>query len=484
VAVCVLGRGCATADIEWPERPELKTAANGDTLVSYDMDGSGRPDYVQRRHEGRATTLYFDDDENGQTDDEVDLAVVDGKDPHLLILLDGVPHAVVAELWDEGHFRLFSRPSKVVTTFPSMTDLALSQMHRTRPPNGFEAAYFDRQTNRRAGGTGDYHKHRNSPWMEVVGYAAPMTVSARAYLKPQSVFNQELREMREVFDQVSTGFASGYSIGTAGLGTRGGKEAIREYLLTVERFCERLVFDRRGRVRLSLGSDHGHGLTPCTRIWFGDHLAKHGFRQTDSLKNPEDVVTIEYGLVTFAQFFTRQTEPLARALIDHPAVDLVTYAEGSSVVVMNSGGNARIEHRPEGYLYTAAQGDPLQLESVIETLRAEGKVSDDGTIDDAALFAATVDHVYPDPLRRIWECFHGLVRETPDVIASLRDGYCHGYWLFELGVGKVASTHGSLNRLDSVTFVMTTAGDVPEALRVADVLPALGVDPDVERQAK
>ena len=94
-------------------------------------------------------------------------------------------------------------------------------------------------------------------------------------------------------------------------------------------------------------------------------------------------------------------------------------------------------------------------------------------IDDAALFDATVDHAYPDPLHRIWTCFHGLMQKPPDVIASLRDGYCHGSWLFEAGIGKVASTHGSLNGANSTTFVMSTAGPLPPAMRIEDVLAAV-----------
>jgi hypothetical protein len=470
----VMSGGCSTAHVDWPDRPNMRTALDGDVLASYDMHGSGKPDYVQRMHDGRKTVLYFDDDHDGKTDEEMRLDAPDPSWPHYLIVLDGVPYRVVAELWDQGYFRLFPRPSKVISVFPSMTDLALARLFHTEPCLGVEALNFDREANRTRGGSGAYSAGRNSPWLDVLTYHAPESMGARPYLDPQRLFAQELRDMRRSFDGVRTGTASGYSTGTAGLGTRGGEEAIREYLKTIDRFCERLVYDRRGRVRLTLTADHGHDLTACQRINFKRHLAKSGFRQSDELDGPKDVVEIEYGLVTYAQFFTSQPGAVAAVLATHPAADVVVYAEGDAVVVLSVEGQARIGRTEGGYTYTAERGDPLKLTPIIDQLRQAGKVSPDGVMDDAALFAATVDHVYPDPLHRIWTCFHGLMQKPPDVIVSLRDGYCHGYWMFEYGIGKVASTHGSLNAVNSTTFVMSTAGPLPEALRIEEVLPALG----------
>ena len=40
-------------------------------------------------------------------------------------------------------------------------------------------------------------------------------------------------------------------------------------------------------------------------------------------------------------------------------------------------------------------------------------------------------------------------------------------------IGEVTSTHGSLNRMSSTTFVMTMLGDLPPVLPARDVLPAL-----------
>ncbi|MCP4592923.1 MAG: hypothetical protein GY842_19480 [bacterium] len=472
-AVLVWSVGCSSAEVDWPRRPVLGVARNGDTMVSYDLSGSGVPDYVQRMQGDRKTVLYFDADEDGRPDEEVRLDACTPDWPHYLIVLDGVPHQLVARMWDDGRFRLFGRPSKVISTYPSMTDLALSRLLGTAAPAAIEAVHFDEQSNRICGGDDAYNRGANSPWLEVLTYHAPQSIGARAYLDPQGVFARELREMRAAFDRVDSGLASAYSVGTAGLGTRGGEAAIEAYLEVIDRFCERLMYDRRGRVRITLVADHGHSLTPCKRIGFKRHLAAHGFRLTDSLRRAEDVVTVKYGLVNLAQFFTPRPAEVARALLAHPAADIASFRVGERVMVLSAEGEAEVHRRGGGYAYTTTVGDPLRLNPIIEVLTDAGQVAKDGTIYDRSLSLATADHVYPDPLHRLWNCFDGAVHNPPSVVLSLKDGYCHGSWLFEAGIGRVASTHGALDQTNSATFVMSTAGGLPKVLRIGEVMQAL-----------
>jgi hypothetical protein len=89
------------------------------------------------------------------------------------------------------------------------------------------------------------------------------------------------------------------------------------------------------------------------------------------------------------------------------------------------------------------------------------------------MFEATLNHTYPDPLRRVWLAFNGLVQQPPDLVVCLKDGWVHGSNLFYSALGKVASTHGSLNQPNSMTFVMTMLGDPPSALRLEEVMPNL-----------
>ena len=66
----------------------------------------------------------------------------------------------------------------------------------------------------------------------------------------------------------------------------------------------------------------------------------------------------------------------------------------------------------------------------------------------------------------------GLVENVPAVVLTTKDGWYCGKGKFDFFV-DVASTHGSLNYSNSVTFAMSTAGELPEVLRLTDLRPAL-----------
>jgi len=65
------------------------------------------------------------------------------------------------------------------------------------------------------------------------------------------------------------------------------------------------------------------------------------------------------------------------------------------------------------------------------------------------------------------------VKKPADLIVCLRDGWVHGSKFFYTMIGGATSTHGSLNQLNSATFVITMLGNLPPALRPEEVMPAL-----------
>ena len=112
------------------------------------------------------------------------------------------------------------------------------------------------------------------------------------------------------------------------------------------------------------------------------------------------------------------------------------------------------------------------------------QIDADGWIHEGALFAASYDAPYPDPLRRIWCAFNGLVSSPPDLIVTLHDGNCHGRALFDAVIGQASSSHGSLNRQNSQTFVMTTLGPLPAAMTLEQIMPTLTDMEDTARNIK
>ncbi len=475
----VLFLSCAGCDPSqrFPAEPFGTQRHDDGELVAYDTDGNGKADYWHVRNaRGRTVALRFDDDGDGQTDETVDLDAIAGEDvPHLIIALDGCPYHCVEKVYADGGLRLFHLPVRMITTFPAMTDVALSQIWGVGPCRAYQALYFDRSKNRHNDGNSAYLRAENSPWVPKMAYRCSFWWDANAYLAPESVFRHELSGLYRAFTKVKQGEASAYTVGTAGLGTRGGMDAILDYVRRVDRLCQRIVYERRGRVKLTVLADHGHGLKPCERISFKQHLAEHGLHLGKRLNGPEGVVTVEYGLVTYAAFYANDVDRLCEALRGHEAVELVFAKRGNDVVVMDAEGQAVISRdlAGKGYRYDVATGDPLQLLPIIERLRRSGKVDKTGLIDDRALLEATATHDYPDPLHRAWRAFNGVTEVYADVIASLHNGYSHGSAFFDFMIGGAESTHGAIDALSSTSFVLTMRGPMPSVLRVEDALDCL-----------
>lgn len=467
---------CSRYRVHWPDG-EVRTvqAGAGDTRRVYTLGGGDRPNYEQILEDGRVRALVFHDGTGAA--EQVDLRGEQPDWPHFLIILDGVPFDLVQTMYEEGLFRLFAPPVRVVSGFPAMTDVALSKVFHSKSCRGFEAQFYDRAKRALSSGNDVYLSGENAPWQPFVTYCAPQNVAVNTYLSPWSVFSTELGEMDKLFSRTTLPFASAYSVGAAGVGTREGEPGIRAYLTQVNQLCERITYDRRGRVRFSITADHGQGLQQCERVTFDQTLADAGFRVSSSLGKPRDVVVVSYGLVTCAQFYTDQPRPVAGALAGDPAIDLATFREGDRVFILKPDATATIERREAGFVYDATNGDPLELAPIIDRLRAAGHVTADGAIADRPLLAATAQHRYPDPLHRIWTCFDGTVLCPPDVVVSLKADKCHGSKFFHFFVNPVASTHGSLESLSSVTFLLTntTSSSLPAVLRSEDLLDTIGV---------
>src|SRR5215813_3631032 len=97
----------------------------------------------------------------------------------LLLCLDGVPHALILAAKDRGLFDTFHSPSRLLSPFPTMTNVALSAMFSASPPAGYESLYFDADENRFHGGIGKYIGRRTpakiaSSYMDELDYQEPL----------------------------------------------------------------------------------------------------------------------------------------------------------------------------------------------------------------------------------------------------------------------------------------------------------------------
>lgn len=441
-------------------------------LRSYDFDGDGGPDYVERLGEdGRVAALRFDSTADPPAPEVLLAPPGTPGTRQLFIALDSVPYNLVRDMWLQGRFRLFYPPVQVISPFPVMTDLCLAEFFGVSPCLGVEASRYTGRGKTTA--YLEYFALANSPWLANVDYYIPFTDHASAYLYPAAGLHRELAGIeRTVLDSTADAVFT-YVLSTSAIGSRYGRDGHVQGLVALDRFCQALMMRTRGRLQITLMSDHGHNLLDSRFLSLHHRLEELGYRDAPTLVSNGDVVVPRYGPVTCAALYTRSPAQAAADTIALEGVELAFFQEGDAIIALGrDGARARIEQRDGRYRYTPGHGDPLALLECIERLRQAGHVDADGFIDDHALFNATLEHVYPDPLRRLWRAFHGLVIRTPDVLLSLEDGYCYGTSFFDYFIDMRAA-HGSLRKSSSTAFAMTTAGRLPDAVRMNDLLAAM-----------
>lgn len=468
---CILA-GCAKPAVSFPTVSMQSEAKAAGASGAYDTNGDGKADYFTFANAtGRIDRIGYDvrkgpSTRPGRPDEIVDLDKLPfSQCRHLVLILDGFGYDVVKKFYDQGNLRYCNPPSRVIAPYPTLTDLSIEDEFGLPPCRAFEAKYFDHATNEFVGGAGDYMKAANMPYDRLLDYRASILWDAIGYVYPWPVFNKEINDSFCKFASSHSSEFVAYYVSSAGVGTAQGAEGQIKCLQRVEQLVNQVMCQTHGKTKITIFADHGHSYTVETMIPFNKLLAAKGWRMADSLTKPNDVVYVQFGLETYASFNSRQPEKLACDLVTITGVELASYAQGQSVVVLDSkGGKAIVHKNGDRYRYEIVSGDPLGLTGVLAGLKADSE----GMYSGDALFAATVMNEYPDPLARLWRAHFGLAQHTPDVIVSLDNAHMAGAEGFA-GAVKVASTHGSLNRDNSTTFIMSSIAPLPPAMRSKDV---------------
>ncbi len=477
----VLAIGCAApVRLFPPVATALRAGTDEHVEHRYDVDGDGQVDYAEVVSNGRVRLLRYDDDQDGAWEAEVDLDTVrrtaderSSAKPselrHLVLILDSIPYAMVADLQRQGRLLHFAAPSRVVAPFPVMTDPSMTEFFSCAPCPAVEAEHYDGE--QLVAGHDWYMAERNAPWYRYVDYYLPHTEHGWAYLFPGDRFEAELRDVQRHFLESDRQTFVAYLVSTSSLGSQRGRNGHQVALILLDRFCRRMMYETRGHLQITLLSDHGHNLRPSRRISLRKNLERSGYRIVERLNTPSDLVVPEFGQVSVISLYAQSTQVAADA-VGFDGVELAAYRDGERVVVRSRAGRARIERRGDAYRYLAEVDDPLQLKPIAAALQRRGLVDADGFAQDDDWFAALHDHVYPDALQRLWRAFDGLFEHSPTVLLSLEEGVCAGSadlakWI------QMASVHGNLRAVGSYAFVMSTAGRLPRELRMRDIATQL-----------
>src|SRR5215813_2217396 len=401
----------------------------------------------------------------------------------LLLGLDGVPHPLIKEARSRGLFDSFASPARLLSPFPTMTNVALSAMFSASPPAGYESLYFDRTAREQRGGIKKYIGRRTpdkivSSYMDELDYQEPLAFEFLIYVAPDKVWRADMQRFRERFrsaPQTRDYFA--FLKGTDGLLHGQGPDRLAIALETLDKILKEIQEFCGEETEIVLFSDHGMNLEENRRVNLATHLKCCGFKLQSQLTNgsQRDLSLPAFGLCSYAAIYCRDESVIpetAKTAAEVPGVDFAVYRDRNDVVVIGARGIARIERREDAggifYRYQNSVGDPLQLTPLIADLRAAGKLDQEGFASDSTWFAHTNSHEYPDALANIFMSLHTQrVKHTADVLLSIRDGYYYGWSPFERMI-RLAATHGNALLASSNAFLMSTHRQLPECVRADD----------------
>ncbi|HEV7473036.1 MAG TPA: hypothetical protein VGN90_03240 [Pyrinomonadaceae bacterium] len=389
----------------------------------------------------------------------------------MLLCLDGVPYDLMLGLQGRGLFDKFNSPSRLLSPFPTMTNIALSTMLGGSTPLGYETIYFDREVREIRGGVGKYLGRRTpdklpSTYMDQLDYQEPLPFEFLVYVAPETVWRADMNRFRDRFraaPQNRDYFA--FLKGTDGLLHIRGIDRLEVALLSLEKLLREIHEWCGTETEIVLFSDHGMSVMPQRRIPLKEQLQLRGFEFVKKLSGPSanEVVLPAFGLIGFAAFNCAAgvEADLAEALASIEGIDFALYKENAMVVnVKGAKGLARIHRREQAgnleYGYEKVSGDPLDLNQVSGEMAAENLISADGFAPARIWADRTATHIYPNALNNLYGAIQTTrVLHPADVLVSLCDGYYIGWRAFEYVV-KLAATHGNAMRASSTAFLMST----------------------------
>jgi hypothetical protein len=407
----------------------------------------------------------------------------------LLLCLDGVPYEVLKAAKGKGLFDIFSEPSRLLSPFPTMTNVALSRMLGATAPLGYESLYFDKCARELRGGVRKYIGWRTpdkvpSSYMDELDYQEPLPFEFLVYVAPETIWRADMKRFHERFrraPQHRDFFA--FLKGTDGLMHIRGPKRLTVALQSLDKILKNIHDYCGNETEIVLFSDHGMNLEENQRVNLQTHLRRNGYSVSNNLRagDRRGVSVPAFGLCSYAALYCVDEEAAAEvadSLVNLEGVDFSLHREGEqAIMVKGTRGAARIHRRvgeeATAYRYEQITGDPLELASVINQLREDRLLDQNGYASDQAWYEQTTSHIYPDAVANLFLSLHApRVGHTADVLLSLRDGYYYGDSLFSR-LARLAATHGNALRASSTAFLMSTHRQLPTYVRADDAQPIL-----------
>jgi hypothetical protein len=369
------------------------------------------------------------------------------------------------QAFNDGYFPV----SRNVSTFPSTSDVAWTDILGDRPLPGYQRTYFSTAVNslfsvNSVTSSMEYERQMDCEvedgFLRALGYVAPL-----------HMFRYELHEMVTHFLESSNKTNTYYAYLRSTDDAQHLSGDILGMLCVLDEQLKQLRAVYRARegreLEVLILSDHGNNHAGAgRRVEVRAFLKKAGYRFSNSIRSPRDIVMPTAGIESWVEIHNApaETERLVELLWHLNGVDVLTArtpGQTNRFIVLNAKGErASIEWNPNenSFRYTAESGDPIDYVPVIEALRRKNEVNADGFAPSDAWMCETLTHRYPLALERIARGHTRITQNPATILISLRNDFVHCDWLIKKGSQLVKSggTHGALDDLNSVGLLLSS----------------------------
>jgi hypothetical protein len=365
---------------------------------------------------------------------------------------------------EEGYFPV----SRMISTFPSTSDVAWTDIFGNRPNPGYQRTYFSVAANSIVwvnGLTSTIEHERQMDWQADSNFTRSM-----GYVYSVHTFEFELHKLVAEFWNAGSTNRDFYIY----IRSSDDAQHMERDILSMLAMLDEDLQNLRARYQAKEGhdlqilvlSDHGHNHAGRgERVPIGSFLEKSGYHITQSILGPKDVVLPTSGIEDWIEIHNlpSETAKLAEQLIHLPGTDVIAARlpdPTNTFLVLNPKGERALIHwnpTRNTFQYSAEKGDPLGYLPVVEKLAQKKLLDKDGfaTADD--WMNETMTNHYPLALERIARGLTCVILNPATILVSLDNRYVNAGWLVNSAsaLEGCGSTHGALDDINSTGIILS-----------------------------
>ncbi|QJR34519.1 hypothetical protein [Gemmatimonas groenlandica] len=394
----------------------------------------------------------------------------------LVLALDGVDYRDVVEARARGLFAGFREPSRLISTFPSISDVSWHDIMGVQPPPGYQRIFYSARQNAVVGELFDAIKPIEYEHRMDFAFGTKFH-HLGAYLLSNQVARKEVDvDVKEFLKRGGRPTIYAYNVGPDALQhTRGDLDRYLAHLDRKLAELQRTYRARTGRdLEILILSDHGHNRAiSADFLPVVEALEQQGFHTARTLRDPRDVAFSVDGVTTGFGVFANpdSVERVASLLAALDGVAVVTTRESAGrFLVRADSALAEVTTRGRGdsavYRYRPVRGDPLRYAAVLTRMQHDREVSPDGYATAATWLRYTASEPFPAAPPRIVRGHTAITLNPAPILVSLDDKMRVG-----LGAVSVANrmrplggTHGALSATNSLGVLMANFVDTHDDL--------------------